>query len=77
MTLTIAEIYEKDPETWNLLELETVVKMLREEGKKFAEAEAHAIATGTKVRTKKPTFTKGKFLTAADKEAISDLEVEL
>ncbi len=77
MTLSIAEIYERDPETWNQLDLETVVKMLREEGVKFAQAEASAAATGKRVSTKKPSFTKGRSLSASDKEALADIEVEL
>ena len=75
--LTVAEIYEKDPETWELLELEVIIKMLREEGKRFADAEALANATGSKIRTKKPSFTKGKFVQKNDQEAIADIEVEL
>lgn len=77
MTLSVAEIYEKDPETWEQLELETVVKMLREQGAAFAQAEQQALLSGKKVSTKRPSFTKGKMLQASDKAAIADIEVEL
>ncbi len=77
MTLSISEIYERDPETWNTLDLETVVKMLRQEGAAFAEKEAQAMATGKKISTKKPSFTKGKMLSGEDKAALADIEIEL
>lgn len=73
---TVAEIYEKDPETWEQLDLETIVSMLRQEALGFAEAEAKAAATGTKVRSKKPSFSRGRSITLGDM-GLDDLEVKL
>ena len=54
---TVAEIYEKDPEQWDQLDLDTIVTMLRQEALAFAEAEAKAASTGKKVRSQKLVFT--------------------
>ena len=73
---TVAEIYEKDPETWDQLDLDTIVTMLRQEALAFAEAEAKAASTGKKVRSPKPSFSKGRVIGASD-NGLDDIKVEL
>lgn len=73
---TVAEIYEKDPETWDQLDLDTIVTMLRAEALAFAEAEAKAAATGKKVRSTKPSFSKGRSILTGDM-GLDDIKVEL
>lgn len=74
---TVAEIYEKDPELWEQMDLDQIVGMLRQEAAGFAEAEAKAQASGKAVRSKKPSFTKGRSIGADDKASLDDIEVEL
>ena len=74
---TVAEIYEKDPEQWDQLDLDTIVTMLRQEALAFAEAEAKAASTGKKVRSPKPAFTRGRSIGPSDMASLDDIKVEL
>ena len=74
--VTVAEIYEKDPEQWDQMDLDTIVTMLRAEALAFAEAEAKAAATGKKVRSTKPSFSKGRNISTGDM-GLDDIKVEL
>ena len=75
--VTVAEIYERDPETWDQLDLDTIVTMLRQEALAFAEAEAKAASTGKKVRSPKPAFTRGRSIGPSDMASLDDIKVEL
>ena len=75
--VTVAEIYERDPEQWDQLDLDTIVTMLRQEALAFAEAEAKAASTGKKVRSQKPAFTRGRSIGQSDMASLDDIKVEL
>lgn len=75
--MLVTKILEKLPQDWQEQDLETVLQHLREQAAKAIAAEQLASATGKKVRTKAPTFTKNRQVVAELPEELKNLEIDL
>lgn len=75
--MLVSEIINKLPEDWDKEDLSTVVAMLRKQASEAEAAEAQALATGKKVRTKAPTFTKNRPVAQDLPAELDNMELDL
>lgn len=75
--MLVTEIIDKLPQDWTEQDLETVLQNLREQAARAAEAEQLSAATGKKVRTTRPTFTRNRQQVTELPEELKNLEIDL